>query len=172
MDISNDENEVTNYESSIDKNDFIEETNSSEIFLNKFINFGCENVPRSIDECNNSSLFESQDNDNFEIPDLYSEVEFIISHFDMMEKNNLYNLNLDENDCENELTKKKEALKELKEDIIKYKNNKKKYKKIKKEILKNKSLIKQIINEQKKKLNAKNDQQYNVMNIKRNRVFF
>ena len=171
MDISYDENEVTNYESSIDKNDFIEETNSSEIFLNKFINFGCENVPRSIDECNNSSLFESQDNDNFEIPDLYSEVEFIISHFDMMEKNNLYNLNLDENDCENELTKNAH-LKELKEDLIKNKNNKKKYKKIKKEILKNKSLIKQLINEQKKKLNAKNDQQYNVMNIKRNRVFF
>ena len=171
MDISNDENEVTNYESSIDKNDFIEETNSSEIFLNKFINFGCENVPRSIDECNNSSLFESQDNDNFEIPDLYSEVEFIISHFDMMEKNNLYNLNLDENDCENELTKNAH-LKELKEDLIKNKNNKKKYKKIKKEILKNKSLIKQLIIEQKKKLNAKNDQQYNVMNIKRNRVFF
>jgi hypothetical protein len=171
MDISYDENEVTNYESSIDKNDFIEETNSSEIFLNKFINFGCENVPRSIDECNNSSLFESQDNDNFEIPDLYSEVEFIISHFDMMEKNNLYNLNLDENDCENELTKNAH-LKELKEDLIKNKNNKKKYKKIKKEILKNKSLIKQLIIEQKKKLNAKNDQQYNVMNIKRNRVFF
>ena len=171
MDISYDENEVTNYESSIDKNDFIEETNSSEIFLNKFINFGCENVPRSIDECNNSSLFESQDNDNFEIPDLYSEVEFIISHFDMMEKNNLYNLNLDENDCENELTKNAH-LKELKEDLIKNKNNKKKYKKIKKEILKNKSLIKQLIIQQKKKLNAKNDQQYNVMNIKRNRVFF
>lgn len=170
MDISNDENEVTNYESSIDKNDFIEETNSSEIFLNKFINFGCENVPRSIDECNNSSLFESQDNDNFEIPDLYSEVEFIISHFDMMEKNNLYNLNLDENDCENELTKNAH-LKELKEDLIKNKNNKKKYKKIKKEILKNKSLIKEIIREQRMKLNSKDEKQYNVMNIKRNRFF-
>jgi len=42
---------------------------------------------------------------------------------------------------------------------------------LKKEILKNKSLFKEIIREKRMKLNSKNEKQYNVINIKRNRLF-
>ena len=166
MDVSFEENEITNYESSSDKNDFLEDTMSTEIFSNKINNNCCLDFNSSSnDECNYSSFIYSQDNDLHEIPYLYSEVEFIISHLELMENNNLYNLNLDENEESN--LKNNYGLKELKEELKnkKYKNNKK----IKKEILKNKSLIKQIIREHKRKLNTNNDTQYNIMNIKRNR---
>ena len=168
MDISFEENEITNNESSSDKNDFLEDTMSTEIFSNKINNNCCLDFnSNSNNECNYSSFIQSQDNDIYEIPDLYSEVEFIISHLELMENNNLYNLNLDENEESN--PKKNYSLKELEKALKNnnYKNNKK----IKKEILKNKSLIKQIIREHKRKLNTNNDTQYNIMNIKRNRFW-
>ena len=167
MDISVNENEVTNYESSIDKNDFIEENNSTELFLNQKNHLfdGCD--PESINECHNTSLFESQDNDDSELPIIYADFEFIISRFEIIEKNNLYNLNLDEEEIIKN-SDKNYVRKELMISLIKNKNNKKK---LKKEILKNKSLIKEIIREQRMKLNSKDEKQYNVMNIKRNRFF-
>ena len=137
------------------------EINPSEIILNK-INCEKYNYDEEInDESNNTFIYYEDDNSLEETPLVLND-EFIISIINLEEKENNYNMDLDENNSISD--NNYDCLKELRNRFI---NSKKKIK-INRE---QKKLIKQMIKEQKRKISQikNNNQNLNLMNIKRNR---
>lgn len=148
-----------------DMNDFEENQIKSEIDLNnckcQFYIYNGENK----DKCN-ASIIGDDTEEYDEKNSLYLlSNDFIISTFDFYEKNNNYNVELNENDYE--FVSKKNHHSHEKELGTKRKII------INKNILKN-NLIKKLTKEEKEKLFCRNyqNQNYNVMNIKRKRNDF
>lgn len=164
MDISFESYEKNNStdNSYFETNDFEKnEINPSEIILNK-INCEKYNYDEEInDESNNTFIYYEDDNSLEETPLVLND-EFIISIINLEEKENNYNMDLDENNSISD--NNYDCLKELRNRFI---NSKKKIK-INRE---QKKLIKQMIKEQKRKISQikNNNQNLNLMNIKRNR---
>lgn len=165
MDISFESYEKNNStdNSYFETNDFEKnEINPSEIILNK-INCEKYNYDEEInDESNNTFIYYEDDNSLEETPLVLND-EFIISIINLEEKENNYNMDLDENNSISD--NNYDCLKELRNRFI---NSKKKIK-INRE---QKKLIKQMIKEQKRKISQiknNNQKKLNLMNIKRNR---
>jgi hypothetical protein len=164
MDISFESYEKNNStdNSYFETNDFEKnEINPSEIILNK-INCETYNYDEEInDESNNTFIYYEDDNSLEETPLVLND-EFIISIINLEEKENNYNMDLDENNSISD--NNYDCLKELRNRFI---NSKKKIK-INRE---QKKYIKQMIKEQKRKISQikNNNQNLNLMNIKRNR---
>ena len=164
MDISFESYEKNNStdNSYFETNDFEKnEINPSEIILNK-INCEKYNYDEEInDESNNTFIYYEDDNSLEETPLVLND-EFIISIINLEEKENNYNMDLDENNSISD--NNYDCLKELRNRFI---NSKKKIK-INRE---QKKLIKQMIKEQKRKISQikNNNQNLNLMNVKRNR---
>lgn len=164
MDISFESYEKNNStgNSYFETNDFEKnEINPSEIILNK-INCEKYNYDEEInDESNNTFIYYEDDNSLEETPLVLND-EFIISIINLEEKENNYNMDLDENNSISD--NNYDCLKELRNRFI---NSKKKIK-INRE---QKKYIKQMIKEQKRKISQikNNNQNLNLMNIKRNR---
>ena len=164
MDISFESYEKNNStdNSYFETNDFEKnEINPSEIILNK-INCEKYNYDEEInDESNNTFIYYEDDNSLEETPLVLND-EFIISIINLEEKENNYNMDLDENNSISD--NNYDCLKELRNRFI---NSKKKIK-INRE---QKKYIKQMIKEQKRKISQikNNNQNLNLMNVKRNR---
>ncbi len=165
MDISFEsyEKNISTDNSQFETNDFDKnEINFSEINLNK-INCEKYNYEEERDDESNTFIYYEDDNSLEETPLVLND-EFIISIINLEEKQNNYNMDLDENDSKT--NNNYDCLKKLRNRLI----NRKKKIKINKE---QKNLIKQMIKEQKRKISQikNNNQNFNLMNIKRNRYY-
>ena len=164
MDISFESYEKNNStdNSYFETNDFEKnEINPSEIILNK-INCEKYNYDEEINDESNNTFIYYEDDNSLEETHLVLNDEFIISIINLEEKENNYNMDLDENNSISD--NNYDCLKELRNRFI---NSKKKIK-INRE---QKKYIKQMIKEQKRKISQikNNNQNLNLMNIKRNR---